>query len=115
MQILLIDDEPIELFIAKKFLAMEFQVTGFNSVKEALAWAQTNSFDVLVSDFNLDAGLQAHQVLKSLREIKGNTFRAFVLTNHVDSSQANTLMTAGFQDIIEKPLSLEKFKTAAGL
>jgi DNA-binding NtrC family response regulator len=115
MQILLIDDEPIELFISKKFLAMAFTVEGFNAMPDAVAWAQTNSFDVLVSDYNLGGSVHAHDVLKALKAVKGETFKAYVLTNHVDSDQADAILKAGFQGIIEKPLSLEKFKAATGL
>ena len=115
MKILIVDDEPVELFISKRFLGMEFQVEGFNSVPEAIQWAKNNSFDVLVSDFNLAPNVFAHDLLKSLLEIKGSVFKAYVLTNHVDDNQAATLRAAGFHNIIEKPLSLEKFKAATGL
>jgi DNA-binding NtrC family response regulator len=115
MKILIVDDESVELFISKRFLGMEFQVEGFNSVPEAVQWAKNNSFDILVSDFNLAANVFAHDLLKALLEVKGPTFKAYVLTNYVDDTQAATLRSAGFHDIIEKPLSLAKFKAAAGL
>jgi DNA-binding NtrC family response regulator len=115
MKILIVDDEPVELFIAKRFLGMEFQVEGFNSASEAVQWAKNNSFDVLVSDFNLAANVFAHDLLKSLLEIKGPTFKAYVLTNYVDDIQAAALRAAGFHNIIEKPLSLEKFKAVTDL
>jgi DNA-binding NtrC family response regulator len=115
MKILVVDDEPVELFISKRFLGMEFQVEGFNSVPEAIEWAKNNSFDVLVSDFNLAPNVFAHDLLKALHEIKGPTFKAYVLSNYVNDTQSATLTAAGFQAIIEKPISLEKFKAATGL
>jgi DNA-binding NtrC family response regulator len=115
MKILIVDDEPVELFISKRFLGMAYQVEGFNTVSDAIQWAKNNPFDVLVSDFNLAPNVFAHDLLQSLLEIKGPTFKAYVLTNHVDDTQAATLRAAGFHDIIEKPLSLEKFKAITGL
>jgi DNA-binding NtrC family response regulator len=115
MQILLVDDEPIELFISKKFLAMAFNVEGFNTLADAVTWAQSNSFDVLVSDYNLGGNIHAHDVLKALQAVKGTTFKSYVLTNHVDNNQADAILRAGFHGIIEKPLSLEKFKEVTNL
>ena len=115
MKILIVDDEPLELFISKKFLGMEFSVEGFNTVTDALEWAKNNSFDILVSDYYLGGGVHAHDVLNKLIELKGNTFQSFVLTNYIDSSKAEELKKMGFSGVIEKPLSLDKFKSIAGL
>lgn len=115
MKILIIDDEPLELFLSKRFLSMEFKVEGFNSLHEALEWAKINSFDILVSDYYLGNGIHAPDVLKSLLALKGNTFKSFVLTNHIDYGKTKELNEAGFNGVIEKPLSLEKFKSVAGI
>ncbi len=115
MKILIIDDEQLDLFISKKLLSLEFQVEGFTNVPELVQWVKNNSFDVLLSDYYLGTGLHAQHVLKEVLALKGNTFKAFVLSNHIDESQAVQLREAGFHGIIEKPLSLEKFKTVVGL
>ena len=110
MKILIIDDESLDLFIAKKLLGLEFQVEGFTSLPEIVVWAKTNTFDVALIDYYLGPGLFAHHVLKELLALRGPTFRAFVLSNHVDENQTRELKEAGFADIIDKPLTLEKFK-----
>lgn len=115
MQILVIDDEPLELFLSKRFLGMQHQVEGFGTLSEALAWAKNNSFDVLVSDYYLGGDTHATNVLKELIALKGKTFKSFVLTNHVDSNKIDELTAAGFDGVIEKPLSMEKFNSVAGL
>ena len=114
MQILVVDDEPFELFISLRILRMEFQVEGFNTLQEALEWAKSNSFDILVSDYYLKDHQSAHDVLKAMREAKGNTFKSVVVTNFVESDKLSELKGAGFDGVIEKPLSLEKFKQALG-
>ena len=110
MKILIVDDEQLDLFITKKLLSLEFEVEGFTAIPETLSWAQQHPFDVVLIDYYLGPNVYAHSVLKELLTLKGNTFKAFVLSNHVDDQQARELKQAGFAAIIYKPLTLEKFK-----
>lgn len=111
MKILIVDDEQLDLFINKKLLSLEYEVEGFTDVDDTVKWARDNSFDVLLCDFYLDKGLTAHNVLKAITTIKEKTFKAFVLSNHIDKKQAQDLVTAGFDGIIEKPLTLDQFRS----
>lgn len=105
----------LDLFLAKKFLEAEFQVEGFTTKEEAVQWAKNNSFDVLLSDYYLSSGVHAHDVLKALLDLKGKTFKSFVVTNYVDSEKVNQLKQAGFNGVIDKPLDLKKVKKALEL
>jgi DNA-binding NtrC family response regulator len=111
VKILIVDDEQLDLFISKKLLGLEYEVEGFTSLPETIRWAQNNTFDVLISDYYLGTGLHANNVLKELTALKGKTFKSFVLSNHIDEKQAEDLKAIGFTGIIEKPLSIEKFKS----
>ena len=77
-------------------------------------WAKENDFDVALIDYYLGPGLYAHNVLEELVGLKGQTFKAFVLSNFVDGKQANDLKAEGFLDIIYKPLTLENFREKVG-
>jgi len=110
VKILIVDDEHLDLFITKKLLSLEFQVEGFTSLNEALQWSESNSFDVLLSDYYLGNGIHAHDVLKAIANQKTDPFKAIVLSNHIDEQQAQALRNAGFTGIIEKPITIEKFK-----
>lgn len=110
MKILIIDDEPLDLFVAKRLLSLEFEVEGFTTLDEALAWARENSFDVALIDYYITPTVLAHDALKALRQINGDGFKAFTLSNYVDQQQVNALRTSGFNDVIFKPLTLENFK-----
>jgi len=94
---------------------MEFKAEGFKTLPETLEWAKTNSFDILISDYYLDNMTSAQHVLHALVELKGKTFKSFVLTNYIDESKKNELRIAGFTEIIEKPLTIEKIKQVTGL
>lgn len=110
MKILIIDDEQLDLFITSKLLGLEFEVEGFTTIEDTLSWAQHHSFEVVLIDYYLGTNVYAHTALKQLIALKGHTFKAFVLSNHVDEQQALELKQAGFAAIIYKPLTLEKFK-----
>ncbi|MFZ6011324.1 MAG: response regulator [Bacteroidota bacterium] len=110
MRILIVDDEQLDLFITKKLLSLEYEVEGFTSLDDTLNWARQNTFEVVLIDYYLGTGLYAHDALKQLHEVRGNTFKAFVLSNHVDDKQSQELRQAGFADIIYKPITLDKLK-----
>jgi CheY-like chemotaxis protein len=112
MKVLVIDDEKLDLFIASKLLQEEFEVTGFTSPNEAFAWSAANNFDVAIIDYYLDNRVLGLDVLRELRQKKGNLFKAILLTNHVEDNQAQQLKESGFDNIIYKPVSLEKVKNA---
>ena len=115
MKILIVDDETLPLFIAKKLLAIEYEVEGFTTSTEAIQWAKSNEYDILVSDYYLDNNLNAADLLKELQAIRGKNFKAYVLTNFIDDKIKEELIQLGFNGILEKPLTLEKFKSGTGL
>lgn len=109
VKILLIDDEPLDLFIAKKQLSVEFEVTAFSNATDAVNWAKENDFDIALIDYYLGPDLGS-EVLKSIIAIKPKTYKAFLLTNFVDQQQALALKAEGFDEVIFKPLNPEKLK-----
>lgn len=110
VKILIVDDESLDLFIAKKLLSLEFEVEGFTTLEETVDWSKGNAFDVVLVDYYLGPNIFAHDVLKQLLPLREKNYKAFVLSNHVDDTQSRQLREAGFDDIIYKPLTLEKFK-----
>ena len=111
VKILIIDDEALDLFIAKKQLGFEFSdVTGFTSYREAIDWCKTNRPDIVHIDYYLEGHVTGAHVLKELLEIEGLTFIPYLLTNHVDADQVKSLKEQGFRDVIFKPLTVESFK-----
>jgi DNA-binding NarL/FixJ family response regulator len=110
VKILIVDDEQLDLFVSKKLLSLSYTTEGFNSLEETYAWAINNDFDIALIDYYLTATTLAPDVLVKLKELKGNTFRSFVLTNYVDDNQIKELLEAGFDGIIEKPLTMDAFE-----
>jgi CheY-like chemotaxis protein len=110
VKILIVDDDKLDLFISKKLLNMEYTAEGFSTLPEVLSWAKENTFDIAIIDYYLVPPLLGDHVLKELRAIKGDAFKAYVLTNYVDQGQADKLISQGFSGVINKPLTLEGFK-----
>lgn len=110
MKILIVDDEQLDLFIAKKLLNISYEAEGFTSIDETYDWVLSNDFDVVLIDYYLTPTMLAPDVLMGLKERKGNTFKSFVLTNYVDDNQIAELLRAGFDGILQKPLTLEGFE-----
>lgn len=89
---------------------MEFKAEGFKTLAEAIDWAKANTFDVLISDYYIDDRVSAEDVLKAFTELKGKTFKSFVLTNYIDAAKMTALKNTGFDGILSKPLTLDKIK-----
>ncbi|MEJ1240118.1 response regulator [Chryseolinea sp. T2] len=116
MKILIIDDEPLDLFIARTVLQGEFEVEGFTSLKDCLIWAQNNDFDAVLIDYYLDTDLHATDVLEALQKLKSGTIKnAFVLSSFVDSTQLKKLKDFGFDGVINKPISLAVIRARLGV
>lgn len=116
MKILIIDDESLDLFIARTILQGEFDVEGFTTLKDCLIWASSNDFDAVLVDYYLDTDLHATDVLAALQKVKSAPIRnAFVLSSFVDSNQLKELKKAGFEGVINKPISLEVIRARLGV
>lgn len=116
MKILIIDDESLDLFIARTVLQGEFDVEGFTTLKDCLIWATSNDFDAVLIDYYLDTDLHATDVLSALQKIKAAPIRnAFVLSSFVDNNQLKKLKDAGFEGVINKPISLDVVRARLGI
>jgi len=110
VKILVVDDEELDLFITSKTLSFGYDIQGFTSIKETVAWASKNDFDIVLIDYYLGPGLYATDMLKEISSIAKGPVRHFVLSNYVDEKQILELKNAGFEDIIYKPVTLESFR-----
>jgi DNA-binding NarL/FixJ family response regulator len=116
VRILIVDDELLDLFIAKAVLQNEFQVECFTTLTDAIAWSMDNEFDAALIDYYLGPDTYATHVITALQNVKQRPIRnAFVLTSYVDSKQVQELMAAGFEGIINKPVSLEVVRSKLGV
>ena len=115
MKILLVDDETLDLFIAKTLLQSEFEVEGFTSLNDCVLWASQNDFDAVIIDYYLGTDTYAHHALAAIQKVKSAPIKnAFVLSSFVDTKQQAELKKAGFADVINKPISLDIVRAKLG-
>lgn len=102
--VVLVDDEPMVLDSLRSFLELEtdYRIAPFTSPQEALAWAQENTADVVVSDF-LMPGLSGIELLGRLAERQPHAPR-ILLTGYADKDSAiRAINEVGLFQFIEKP------------
>jgi putative nucleotidyltransferase with HDIG domain len=103
VRILVVDDElPALKLLCLILSAPNFQCTGANSGKEALATLKLKQFDAIVSDLRMP-GMDGMELLVEARRLDPHV--AFVLTTGVDDVEVGVrAMRAGADDYLVKPV-----------
>ena len=104
IQILFIDDDPIDRIAFKRFASndsfpFQFKIAG--SVKDALNLINENDFDAIISDFNLGDG-------NALEIINYTKIPIIIITGIGDGETAVLAMKAGAYDFLIKDKLLTK-------
>ncbi|HET6510867.1 MAG TPA: PAS domain S-box protein, partial [Candidatus Kapabacteria bacterium] len=108
MRILMVDDHVD----TSKVLAMLLLRKGYtaevrHTIADALEFAKSNDFDVLVSDIGLPDGTGLELIAK-LRKLKGHyTFRAIAMTGYGTEQDIQRTKEAGFDKHITKPFEFK--------
>lgn len=101
--ILVIDDDKINLKMARKILEEFFQVTCLESGKDALAYLQNHIPDLILLDIHMPEmdGFEVLQNIKNTQQIKD--IPVIFLTADNDSETELNSFKAGVMDFIRKP------------
>ena len=99
---LVVDDDPATTTLIKIVLAELGDVDVAHSGAEALERARARDYDVLVLDLTLP-GISGLDVLQTLRR-EGSTTPVLVLTGHNDPGSVVTVLDAGADDYVTKPV-----------
>ncbi|HEV2839908.1 MAG TPA: MASE1 domain-containing protein [Chthoniobacterales bacterium] len=110
VRILLVDDHPDTCAALERLLRLRgHQVVAAYSMRSALAAAENNHFDLLISDVGLPDG-NGMELLRHLREkfdIRGIAISGFGMDADIGKS-----LEAGFSAHLVKPVKLEKLEAA---
>ncbi len=102
--IVIVDDEEMVLTSLNSFLALEteYTVKTFTSAKEALAFIEKESVDLVVSDY-LMPEMDGISFLAEVRKLRPEVPR-IILTGYADKENAiKAINTVGLFQYIEKP------------
>lgn len=107
-RVLMVDDDPTILFLLTQYLAQfepEFQLTGCSSASEAMVLSQTQTFDLLITDY-LMPGLNGLQLVSALRE-RQPELKFILVTGLMEEVPADELSAIPLIGFIPKPFTLD--------
>jgi DNA-binding response OmpR family regulator len=106
-RLLFVDDERgIRETLAIILLRYGFSVTLAATVKEALEQMQTQGFDLLLCDLNIEHERDGYTVIRAMREINPQCLN-IVLTGDPDEESAQEGIDLGIDDYIAKPANAD--------
>jgi CheY-like chemotaxis protein len=110
MRILLVEDHADTQNLMSRLLRMfQHDVKAAGNVQEALKLAQTNPFDLVISDLGLPDGSGA-KLMNELRQKFG--LRGIALTGTGDDGELHEALQSGFVTHLIKPVDFDKLRDA---
>lgn len=103
-KILVVDDEAVSIFVAKKILSQKYEVEAVTNGYDALDRMQTVKFDMVLLDINLgDDRMDGIRVMRKIRQ--ENKFRKTKLVAVTAySDMRDWYISEGFDEFFMKPL-----------
>ena len=104
MRVLVVDDdEHILRAMATSLRRAGFEVT--TACDGAPAIAMTESFDVIVADYNMTSDATGADVVRHFKTMLGASVTCFVLSGEDDPDTRDACLAAGASDVLLKPVS----------
>lgn len=106
---LIVDDDPVSCLVMENLLSrMGFQIHRATDLSEANDFLRSNQYDYVFLDFELGEQTGA-DFLRSLRN-RPEEETYILVTAHSGSEVANDARSAGFKEILTKPIDLERLR-----
>ena len=108
VRVLVLDDEPDARELVKRILEdCKVKVTAAANVADAIAIAEANTFDVVISDIGM-AGEDGYTMITKLRQTDDRLTRqrtpAVALTAYATADDRRRILMAGYQMHVSKPV-----------
>ncbi|EHJ91159.1 response regulator [Vreelandella boliviensis] len=111
LRVLVVDDGPVNLMLARQMLETQgLQVEGVSSGEQALERQQTASFDLVFMDIFMPTldGLETTRRWREFERNRGGTQSVLVaLTANIDNAGYDICLAAGMDDLLAKPYQPE--------
>lgn len=111
-RVLIVDDDAITLRFFQDALSRSAECIVAGDGATALSLAEHGAFDLFVIDLNLP-DMRGEQLLANLRSRHAST-RAIATSAEVDARVRKETADKGFDDIIEKPIALDRLLAVVG-
>jgi signal transduction histidine kinase len=109
LQILLVDDNPMNLKIATKFL-VKWKANVYSAIngEDAISEFEKRKFDLVLMDLQMPV-LDGYSATRELRK-KGYNVPILALTADITGDVKEKVLDAGMNDMITKPFQIEEMK-----
>ena len=109
--VLLVEDDPAVRDATRMLLRVEgYLVTAVSSIAEALRSAETQTVDLLITDYHLEGNEFGTALIIALRKRLGNTLRAVLITGDT-SSAVKELPSDPYLRVASKPIRADELLT----
>lgn len=111
VKMLLVDDDAINLFLAKEFLrAFGARVESADSASQALTFLDREPFDIVLMDIQMPTmdGYEASRVIRL--EEKWQQLPIIAMTAHTLEGERKKCMEAGMNDYLTKPIDPQELQ-----
>lgn len=104
-KVLIVENDPINMLIARKFLENRFEVDTSFSGEKALEMISEKSYDVVVMDINLgEDTLDGIEAMKRIRQMPDREKTAvFAITSYAMPEDKDRFLNLGFDEYFAKP------------
>ena len=109
VKILIVDDDPLSIFLSEKLLTKQYFTHSVQSGYEALELLQKKQFDIILMDINLDDinmdGIKTMRKIRENPDTKDNAIFALTAFSH----NKRWYIDQGFDELFLKPLTNDIF------
>jgi DNA-binding response OmpR family regulator len=107
-RLLFVDDEEDFLVVMVKYMQRKkLNVVAAHSGQAGLDWFANNDVDIVVLDVKMPE-MNGVEVLRRMRELKGENFSVIILSGHAHTDIAMEAMRAGANDFLLKPCAVDE-------
>jgi CheY-like chemotaxis protein len=108
-KILVADDSPtIQKVVGITLASTDFQISPAHSTEELFNFLESDSFDLILLDFNLSEEKEGYELCKEIGE-KAGSAKIIVMLGTFDSVDENKLTDVGVSEKVIKPFESTKF------
>jgi CheY-like chemotaxis protein len=104
-RVLIVENDPINMLIARKFLEDRFEVDSSFSGEKALEMITEKAYDVVIMDINLgEDTLDGIEAMKRIREMPDReSTGVFAITSYAMPEDKDRFLELGFDEYFAKP------------
>ncbi len=106
--ILVVDDEPIQLDIARQMLtALGYNASCVNSGENAVTYLQEHPVDMVLLDMIMDPGINGRQTYEQVIQIHPGQ-KVVIASGYSESEDVRKVQQSGARGFLKKPYTLEQ-------